>query len=595
MKNQILPLIVLLFLSTCSKKGTPPLVDIPIEKDSTLITQVDTIPISEIITDTIVTDSNIVIVDTHSDSIPPLEEIDPDSLNPIVDNPVDTSDLVIEINQDSIDSEILNPLDTIEQVVKTEDQPIINIRKDINNLDPNGPEITAYKKAVQVMKSRPASDPTSWAYQAAIHGSNERPEKQAWNNCQHQSYFFLSWHRMFLYYFERIAREASGDSTFVVPYWNYSDPANRYMPDPFRNPSDASNPLYVSNRNIGINEGFELPGSATDITQAFSFDNFTSPPDSPLSFGGQRISQTAHFGGRNGQIEQVPHNIMHVVIGGWMNDPNFAALDPIFWCHHANIDRLWNKWLRENPARENPVSDSLWMNQEFEFFDEKGKLVTMSGKEIINTAEQLAYDYDDAEIPVFEEEDPTLVSAQSMVVFDSIIEPIKKQILVEANINLDCNTTSTRVPIDLGNKFKSSLNNPRPDAKPQLYVLVLQDIVYKKMPTGYHEVYINLPNEITNPDYQSIYYVGSMGFFGLAHDPVHSHHGGGHGKSANFEISKLIGKQMREGIWDFDKIELTFYLKGSVIAPDGASQDILERIKPDGNIKIGKILIEQFE
>lgn len=584
-------LLLSLTVFTCSKKVNPPNPAIPNPIDSTLNSNTDSLLNIDTLSDTISIDivnppdTTLIIPDTIT-----LDTIIEQSLDSLK---LDSSEIVI--NLDTIIEDIPEPLDSIDSNPLLETNPGIRIRPDINSLDPDGPEIAAYKRAIRVMKARPASDPRSWTYQAAIHGSNDRPEQRAWNNCQHQSYFFLSWHRMYLYYFERIVREASGDSTFVIPYWNYTDPAYRYLPAPFRIPSDASNPLYVFNRNEGINDGFELPGSATDISQAFSFENFTSPPDSPLSFGGQRISQTAHFGGRNGQIEQVPHNVMHVVIGGWMNDPNYAAKDPIFWIHHANIDRLWNKWLREHPARANPESDSLWMNQEFEFFDEKGNLVTMSGKEIINTADQLGYDYDDSLVPVFEEEDPDIVNAYTGLTLDSIVEPIKKAVLVEANINLDCNTNSTTVPINLNNKFKSTLNNPRPGAKPPLFVLVLEDIVYEKIPTGYHEIYLNLPEDITDPDYQSIYYVGSMGFFGLAHDETHSHHGGGHGKTANFEITKLIGNQMREGIWDFNQLNLTFYLKGSVLAPEGANEAVLERIKPDGNIKIGKVLIEQFE
>ena len=51
--------------------------------------------------------------------------------------------------------------------------------------------------------------------------------------------------------------------------------------------------------------------------------------------------------------------IVHVLVGGsdpnsnlpgLMSDPDTAGLDPIFWLHHANIDRLWEVW-RQNPTR----------------------------------------------------------------------------------------------------------------------------------------------------------------------------------------------------------------------------------------------------
>jgi len=168
-------------------------------------------------------------------------------------------------------------------------EPKDMIRKNIYSWASNGPEMTAYKKGIAAMKARSANDPTSWAYQAAIHGSNVSPEKAAWNQCQHQSFFFLSWHRMYLYYFERILRVASEDPEFTLPYWNYSDPDERAIPAAFRTPANSSNPLYVQDRNPGVNEGFAVPASATDYEAAFEYDNFFSAEGSPLSFGGQEV------------------------------------------------------------------------------------------------------------------------------------------------------------------------------------------------------------------------------------------------------------------------------------------------------------------
>ena len=44
-----------------------------------------------------------------------------------------------------------------------------------------------------------------------------------------------------------------------------------------------------------------------------------------------------------------------------MSDPDAAALDPIFWLHHANIDRLWEVW-RENPVTNINPTDPNWLN-----------------------------------------------------------------------------------------------------------------------------------------------------------------------------------------------------------------------------------------
>src|SRR5438094_441059 len=95
------------------------------------------------------------------------------------------------------------------------------MRRDVSTL--SAANVTALRNGVQMMQSRPATDPTSWSFQAAMHGTYTMPANPSWNQCQHGSYFFLSWHRMYLYYFERILRAASGDSGLTLPYWNYSN------------------------------------------------------------------------------------------------------------------------------------------------------------------------------------------------------------------------------------------------------------------------------------------------------------------------------------------------------------------------------------
>jgi hypothetical protein len=76
-----------------------------------------------------------------------------------------------------------------------------------------------------------------------------------------------------------------------------------------------------------------------------------------------------------------------------MIDPNCAALDPIFWLHHANVDRLWNNWLALGGTRVNPP-DSSWKNASFAFYDENGTKVTLTGSQVLDSAAQLGYVYD---------------------------------------------------------------------------------------------------------------------------------------------------------------------------------------------------------
>jgi tyrosinase len=68
----------------------------------------------------------------------------------------------------------------------------------------------------------------------------------------------------------------------------------------------------------------------------------------------------------SGNLEQDPHNLTHNFVGGFtpatsglMTDPGLAALDPIFYLHHANIDRMWAVW-NSDPRNTNP-SDPNWL------------------------------------------------------------------------------------------------------------------------------------------------------------------------------------------------------------------------------------------
>jgi tyrosinase len=263
------------------------------------------------------------------------------------------------------------------------------VRENIYTFIQTPAKLQALKNGIAAMKAKPASDPTSWIYQANIHGTYTSPASPLWNTCEHGSFFFLSWHRMYLYYFERILRKASGDPNFALPYWNYTDfVSQRAMPEPFRLPANSTNPLYNINRADIYNQGAALPDTVVSYKTAFNTINFTSTISS-IGFGG-----ALNLGSVNrGQIERQPHDAVHVEIGGDMSQVKRAALDPIFWLHHANIDRLWESWLKLGGGRTNP-SDSTFLNTSFTFFNENGQQVSLTGSQILNTVTQLNYKYD---------------------------------------------------------------------------------------------------------------------------------------------------------------------------------------------------------
>ena len=58
------------------------------------------------------------------------------------------------------------------------------------------------------MQQRPNTDPTSWIYQANIHGvPSGTTLRPAWRTCDHGTWYFFPWHRMYIFYFERVLQQ----------------------------------------------------------------------------------------------------------------------------------------------------------------------------------------------------------------------------------------------------------------------------------------------------------------------------------------------------------------------------------------------------
>lgn len=281
-----------------------------------------------------------------------------------------------------------------------------------------------YSRAIGVMRTkRKFVDPTSWRFQGAIHDYDESTDpyvdandpapaasvlKKYGRQCQHASWFFLPWHRMYLYLFEQIVAdavvEAGGPADWALPYWDYSaDEKARKLPWAFGQPTwpgGEKNHLYVAERAPGINDGTTaLSPVDVDTAPALGLERFsTDPASSDVQFGGPRVKNHGGGGPESppfGGVESGPHNHVHVAVGGesgFMTDPTLAALDPIFWLHHANIDRLWEVWLQQ-AVHVNPAEKGWLTGQAFPFHDAKGKPVTMTSSEVVDI-KKLGYVYE---------------------------------------------------------------------------------------------------------------------------------------------------------------------------------------------------------
>jgi tyrosinase len=180
-----------------------------------------------------------------------------------------------------------------------------------------------------------------------------------------------------------------------LPYWNYFGSGGQFniptaltvpqLPPPppaltIALPNPTPNPLLVSARYGPDGNGTVYVPTPDGIAAHPHDPNFVNGPVTDdclgvgdfvtggvtgFGFGGDGPPQFLHFGQDTGDIENNPHNLVHVYVGGsqdingpegLMSDPGLAAIDPVFYLHHANVDRMWAIW---NSGHANPV-DPGW-------------------------------------------------------------------------------------------------------------------------------------------------------------------------------------------------------------------------------------------
>jgi tyrosinase-like protein/polyphenol oxidase-like protein len=396
-------------------------------------------------------------------------------------------------------------------------------------------QIASLQKGIQVMMSRPVTDPTSYRFQANIHGTLDTPttteEMQSWNQCEHGSFYFPSWHRMYLYFFDRILRAAAGDPNLALPYWDWTDPAQRTLPLPFQQPVNASNSLYIAppGRPTGVDSGtFSLSSSAVDDSGALADVDFDTGGSLGNGFGSGPASP-AQFNSATGDLEMQPHNIVHSDLGGLMSVIDTAAQDPIFWLHHANIDRLWNKWIEEGGGRADP-SDAAWLNTTFTFYDEAGHAVYLTGAEVVDTVGQLNYRYDDDPPP------PKFIRFPIILAESAAARG-------EQRITLGASPVIVRLPIN--EQTRQALTTLSREADRKVF-LRIQDIRTQKPPSYHYAIYLNPPadQQITE---RTPGFVGNLSLFSMTPHRMPNGMPMAHQEmSVNYDVSRFADELSRD-------------------------------------------------
>nr|XP_043620775.1 polyphenol oxidase I, chloroplastic-like [Erigeron canadensis] len=296
-------------------------------------------------------------------------------------------------------------------------------------------QVDKYKKAVAAMRALPDDHPHSFKQQASIHcaycngGYTQALSGYPDTELQiHNSWLFFPFHRWYLYFYERILGKLICDPTFALPYWNWDNPAGMQIPEMFLyekcNPKylgDKCNPLYDEYRDPKhqppqlVNLQFNGDDKDSDTIDLIKRNLFTVYRDLVRN-GGDTIS---FFGGmyvagddpvRNGDpsvgsVEASSHTAVHRWVGN-SNLPNgedmgnfySAGYDPLFYVHHANVDRMWKLWKDLRLPGHVEPTECDWLNSSYVFYDENQDLVRVFNKDSVDI-KKLKFDYPKFELP----------------------------------------------------------------------------------------------------------------------------------------------------------------------------------------------------
>ena len=471
----------------------------------------------------------------------------------------------------------------------------VRMRKNVWTLPTGDQTLDWYAKAIDVLIKRPITDPTSWRYMAAVHDvpatlSTPSSAQGSWAQCQHQSWFFLPWHRGYITAFEAViaktVADLGGPSEWALPYWNYSGPASanpnqRMMPPAFLGanlPNGDPNRLW-SRRAQNLNGDFNLDDASVTLDALNALNFIGSAGGGAPGFGGPSTG-FSHFGGSNGALENLPHNRIHTRVGGqtgFMTDPATAALDPIFWLHHCNIDRLWEVW-RNQPGRNNPKSGQWLTAVSFPLHNGVGAAITINAQDMLDTSKILhGYCYEG-----------TPLAREPTAMVDTPAEDPAEDATELAGAGdgaVDLTDTVTRVTVTLALDRTNFSFTEAEKATPSHVFLSIEGVTGRGFP-GDVMVFLEPPNDPETP-----LLAGVLTTFGLARasDPELEH--GGSGVAQTFEITGMADQL---GLTDGSATALQVRFERETLEPteDGAPEDLADMATndvADPSIQVGMV------
>ena len=261
----------------------------------------------------------------------------------------------------------------------------------------DNPDLLWYAKGIAAMQQRRLAEPVSWRFYAAIHGVDQQTSDRsrvlgggarqrrvrvcrrscgrsastaAGTSCRGTAAIFWRSRRSSV----RRSSPPADPADWALPYWNYFEAGQAALP-----PAFTSAPAGRARDQPAVRRApLRVEPPQRRLRRPHRHQ---SPRDgrSPVRRGRERCRPG--FGGVHAEHlrpRHVPSRRARAATPttwstswwgsptseappGLMSNPDTAALDPIFWLHHANIDRLWEAWRRATPSHADPTA-SRWLH-----------------------------------------------------------------------------------------------------------------------------------------------------------------------------------------------------------------------------------------
>ena len=247
------------------------------------------------------------------------------------------------------------------------DPSVVVVRKEVRSM----PIEEQRRVAAAVLKMRQNEDGVPGSSQffrlAVIHGGMPPlAEEEFPEYCAHRRECFPNWHRPYLLEFERIMRRADialgHDGNLGLPYWDWTqvevdgevlpgivrkEMMVEFADDFFPVPPSRSRHSYrmsATNSDAHIKDRIESSSLVYDASQCLLAPTYS-------------VHASTRFQTSRHPSVEAPHNSIHGFVGGIMASYQ-SSFHPVFWMHHNNVERIWQKYLDANPEAQQEFADN---------------------------------------------------------------------------------------------------------------------------------------------------------------------------------------------------------------------------------------------